>query len=446
LKNALLRLCVLGRRGVALGGALLLAAAGGGDDAPAELVLRPFEVEALLEHGALGPPPPDPTNRVADDPRAARLGQWLFFDPALSRNGEVSCATCHLPGKAFVDGRPSSKGVGLGVRNAPTVLDVAWNRWYFWDGRADSAWGQVCGPLENRIEMDGDRVAIARRVHDHPELRRAYEDVFGPLPEGLGTDAWPRHARPLPAEPEHPHHVAWLALEPGRRDAVTGVFVNLAKSIAAYERRLATGPAPFDRFAEALRTGSTEGRDALSPAAQRGFQVFAGRGQCTTCHFGPAFTDGEFHDVGTPALGGAHHGDPGRYEGLGRLAGSEFLASGRWSDAPEGERAAMSRAVKRGPETWGQVKTPSLRGVARTAPYMHRGQFADIEAVVRFYATRDGARGGADHHSGETILLPFGLSDRGVADVIAFLESLSGTDPAPGLLEQPATPLLPDSP
>jgi cytochrome c peroxidase len=110
----------------------------------------------------LPPLPPNPTNAFADDPRAARLGQRLFFEKRFSRNGEISCATCHDPARAFSDGLPRSQGVAEALRNAPTVLNAAHQRWLFWDGRADSLWAQALSPIENPLEMGSNRVRAAR--------------------------------------------------------------------------------------------------------------------------------------------------------------------------------------------------------------------------------------------------------------------------------------------
>ena len=104
-----------------------------------------------LQHSPLPPLAPDPTNALADDARAARLGQFLFFDAGLSQNGRVSCASCHVPEQAFTDGKPLFEGLGRGERNTPTLWNVAYQRWFFWDGRADSLWSQALGPLTNPI-------------------------------------------------------------------------------------------------------------------------------------------------------------------------------------------------------------------------------------------------------------------------------------------------------
>ena len=140
---------------------------------------------ALLRHSPLPPPPPDPTNRHADDPAAAHLGRFLFFDERLSGSGTVSCATCHDARRGFTDGLTLAEGVGTGRRHTPTLWNVAHHRWLTWDGRADSLWMQALDPIEDPVEMGGNRADVARLVLEDEALRAAYTDVFGALPDGL---------------------------------------------------------------------------------------------------------------------------------------------------------------------------------------------------------------------------------------------------------------------
>jgi len=136
----------------------------------------------ILMHSPLPPPPPDPTNAVADDPDAARLGHVLFFDERLSGRSRLSCASCHDPGQGFSDGRALSEGVEVLTRHSPSLWNVAYQRWFFWDGRRDTLWSQALVPLEDPLEHAFTRTGVARAVHDTPRLRTRYEEVFGPLP------------------------------------------------------------------------------------------------------------------------------------------------------------------------------------------------------------------------------------------------------------------------
>ena len=402
---------------------LLVAAAWLQDGAPAHL-LDEREVRQALTHGPRVSPAPDTTNAVERSLDAARLGQQLFFDPGLSQGGEVACATCHDPARAFTDGKPVAETLARGPRNTPSVLDATFQRWFFWDGRADSLWSQALEPIENPIEMDGDRLSAVRHVAQDPASRAAYEKLFGRMPDLADL---PVRARPVDGDAGGTLRAAWGSIPAERRAAIDRAFANLGKCIAAYERQLVTGPAPFDRFVAGLRDGDTAKLAALTPSAQRGFKIFAGRGGCRTCHFGPRFTDGEFHNLGLPVPDGGHPRDAGRWAGTEAVLANPFHALSEFSDDTTGTRALTLRTLKRDPENWGAFKTPSLRNVARTAPYGHAGQFAALGEVVHFYSTLEGAVD-ADHH-GETVLSTFGLGVGDAEDLVAFLESLTGTDP-----------------
>ncbi len=393
----------------------------------------------------------DPTNSVGDDLAAARLGQTLFFLPGLAGHPQVaqgealasgesalSCASCHDPQRAFTDGRAVSLGAGIGNRNAPTILDAARERWLFRDGRADSLWAQALQPLEDSLEMAGTRTAVVQTLLRDPGLRAAFEDVFGAEAravlarlEGAGL---PEHARPpargglAGAAPalEYRAWGVWEALAPDTRQAIDQVFVQVGKALAAYERRLLTGPSPFDEW--------LAGRDAaLSAEAEAGLELFVGEAGCLRCHFGPRLTDGEFHNLGVPTPNGRAPSDPGRFDGAARLAADRFSATGAFSDAPEGQRALQTRTLRVSGEDWGAFKTPSLRNVSQTAPYMHAGQFASLRDVLQFYSTLEGAMSGG-HHA-ESTLQPANFTPREIEQLLAFLEALTGVDPPAGWVD-----------
>jgi cytochrome c peroxidase len=399
------------------------------------------ELDAVLRarvarHAPLPPPPPDPTNRFADDPRAAALGQALFFDARLSSNGAVRCATCHDPALGFADGKPVAEGLATGTRNTPGLWNVAQQRWFVWDGRSDTLWGQALHPLESPLEMGGNRVAVARTIAADGALRTAFEELFGPLPDLDDRARFP-DARPAPdGAVEDALGAAWDAMDDADRAAVTAVFVGVGKALAAYQRLLVSAGSPFDRFAAALARGDeSAARAELSPAAQRGLVLFMGRGDCRACHSGPGFSDGEFHALGLAPRDGGPPRDPGRHAALEQLARDPFSAAGAHSDAPDGEAAAELARLVGGPEAWGQFKTPSLRNVALTAPYAHDGKFATLADVVRFYSTLDGMW--PQGHHGERLLVPLDLDEREVGDLVAFLESLTDASIDPALLAAP---------
>ena len=378
------------------------------------------ELRRILRLSPLGPPPPDPSNARADDPRAARFGERLFFDRRLSAGGTRSCATCHDPRKAWTDGQRHSDADARFPRNVPSLRNSAHNRWYYWDGRADSAWSQALGPLENERELAGNRLALLHLIAGDRSLRKSYQEVFGPLPDGVHDPArFPPAARPIPEQPEHPLQRAWAAMTAEDRQAANVVFTNIGKAIAAFERGIEVGETPFDRLVRGLRRGDATATRELSPAAIRGLKLFVGRGECILCHSGPNLSDGEFHDVGI-ALGSGQRIDPGRHRGVLTLLRSPFTRAGSHADAETPN--APIQFLDAQTEQLGQFKTPTLRGVADTAPYMHDGRFDTLEQVVRFYSTRDGASP-LGHPT--TLLRPLRLTDPEIADLVAFLRSLS---------------------
>jgi len=359
------------------------------DRLPAELAaLTDEEVARIARMAPLPPLPADPTNRFADDLAAAELGHALFFETRLSPKG-VSCASCHDPAKYFTDGKALAQGIGTTNRNAPTVVDAARRRWTGWDGKFDSVWSQALSPIENPVEMGGSRASLLALVRDDPALRAAYERAFGAFP----------------AKPDD------------------GTVAQVLKAFGAYQRKLVSAPAPIDRFVAALR-GSGEGSlDALSPAARRGLATFVSKGGCYQCHRGPSFTDEEFHALGLVGANGKVPDDPARLAAVDFLQRNPFNGAGEFSDAASSPKAAMVRGLRRSGELFGQFRTPPLRGVSRTAPYMHDGRLATLADVVRFYDTLEGSAP-AGHH-GEMVLQPLGLGEQGRADLVAFLESLN---------------------
>ncbi len=372
----------------------------------------------------LGLPPPDPTNSVADDPRAARLGRKLFFDKRLSGDGKFNCAHCHDPEQAFSDGKQLSEGKARAKRNSPGLLNAAFQRWMFWDGRADTLWSQALGPIENPLEMDGNRVAVAQRIASDTQLNDEYEQVFGALPE---MELWPREARPEDGESALGR--AWKSMLPAEQDAANRVFANLGKAIAAYERHLVGGTSDFDRFARGLASGETKDLAALNLSAQRGLKLFIGKAGCRQCHTGPLLSDGEFHDLQLRPLSGGERTDPARLAAIPLVQADPFNAEGAYSDAREGQATEHLRYLAKNPELWGAFRTPSLRNVALTPPYMEQGQLADLESVLRFYSTREGAAP-AGHHQ-EKVLQPLNLTGNEIVDLIAFLRSLTDEPLAP---------------
>lgn len=369
--------------------------------------VSPEQARRIAAMGWPGPAPADPTNRFSESDAAAELGQLLFFDPGLSRTGTVSCASCHEPDRAFTDGRPVAVGVGTGPRRTMTVLDAAHQSWLGWDGRADSLWSQALQPIERDIEMGSSRGAAIGRVRHEPRLREAWAAAFG-------------------AEPPDPAR---------RSDAeIDRAFAQLGKAIAAYERKLVTGPSALDRWVDAWKRDGQPAAlspgEGMSDAALRGLSLFTGRAGCWQCHGGPMLSDGEFHALGAPGRperGGGVSSDPGRYGGVAALAASQFTSSGPHSDDPGGAKAQLVRSLLRSPDQFGAMRTPSLRHAARGGPHFHEGQFETLEQVVRFYSTLEGAQS-LDHHQ-EQVLKRLDLSAREESELVAFLRAAAASDP-----------------
>jgi len=279
----------------------------------------------------------------ADNPPSAAkiaLGKQLYFDPRLSRDNTVSCASCHDPNKGWSNGERFATGVDgkMGGRSAPTIVNVAYNVFQFWDGRAGSLEEQALGPIQNPIEMDLTLPELVKRLNSIPGYRKQFREVFGSDPT---------------AE-------------------------NAGKAIAAYERTILSGDAPYDRF----KAGDAA---ALSEAAQRGMKLYFGKAHCTACHSGPNFTDNAFHNIGI----------------------------GMDKKTPDAGRAAISKMEG----DTGSFKTPTLREIARTAPYMHDGSLKTLEDVVRYYA-----KGGIDNPYLDEEIYSFKMSDQEVADLVTFLK------------------------
>ena len=275
------------------------------------------------------------------------LGRRLFFDPVLSRDRSVACASCHDPAHGFADTRPVSVGINQarGLRNAPSLFNVAMGRSFFWDGRAGSLEEQVRFPIENSRELGSKLHEVVTRLKADPGYSGAFGRAFA--------------------------------------DGVTAG--NLARSIADFERTLLLGNSKVDRF----RGGDAE---ALNDAQRQGLWLFESRGHCWQCHSGPNFTDERFHNTGVAARRAV--GDPGRM-------------------------AVTKRAADRG-----RFKTPTLRGVARTAPYMHDGSVKTLREVVEFYN-----RGGVKGPGLDPLIRPLKLDQAEVGFLVEFLKALSGEWP-----------------
>jgi len=386
------------------------------------MLWSPAEVGLLrsLWIGSLPPLPADPSNAVADNPKAAQLGQRLFFERRFSANGAVSCATCHQPERHFSDGLALSQGIGTTSRKSMTLVGAAYSPWYFWDGRKDSAWSQALGPLENPFEHGGNRLQAVRFLAEDTQYRTEYQALFGPLPDFSEPNRFPTAASPIGTAEEQN---AWKTMSRADREQVNWAFANLGKVIAAYERLLLPGQSRFDAYVQALlENDSITMHNVLTPNEAAGLRLFIGKGQCIRCHNGPLFTNHGFHNTGVP-VGKDLPVDQGRLEGVAAVLADPFNCLGRYSDA-EPDECAELRFLNSGENTVGAFKTPTLRNVTKTAPYMHAGQFTTLGKVLQHYNRA------APGPIGHSELEPLQLSTQEMAQLEAFLGSLSTEIPA----------------
>lgn len=280
-----------------------------------------------------------PVSHPKDNPPTAEkilLGKQLFFDGRLSADNKVSCASCHDPAKGFSNGEQFATGVEAqkGGRNSPTIINSAYGNLQFWDGRSKSLEDQAMGPVLNPIEMKMTAVDVVKKLNAIEGYQKQFQQVFG---TDVNAD-------------------------------------GIAKAIAAYERTVLSGDAPYDKF----KAGD---KAALSEAAARGMKLFFGKANCSACHAGASFTDNGFHNIGVPGT------DEGRVA-INKSAGDK-----------------------------GAFKTPTLREIARTAPYMHNGSMKTLEEVVVHYN-----QGGTPHPQLDEELFPLKLTDAQAADLVIFLK------------------------
>jgi cytochrome c peroxidase len=291
--------------------------------------------------GNLPPPPIPPGNPQTS--LKIQLGKQLYFDTRLSKDNTISCATCHSPTMGWSDAGPTSAGINgqLGGRRAPPVSNAAYLPLQFWDGRAPSLEEQAKGPTQNPIEMGNTHDAMLRTVGDIPGYLEEFKIVFGPGPVTVD---------------------------------------QVAQAIAAFERTVVTTDSPFDRY--------VRGDEAAMTAQEKwGLEIFNGKGHCTSCHWGPNFTDGRFHNIGVREKN-KEKSDLGRFE------------------------------ITKNSADKGAFKTPTVRDAALRAPYLHDGSEKNLEDLVEFYN-----RGGdSEDPLLDPLLLPLRLSDSEKAALVAFMK------------------------
>ena len=304
------------------------------------------------------------------------LGRRLYFETALSKDGTLSCASCHDARLGFADGRPVSIGVGgkAGTRNAPSTMNAALLGSQFLDGRAATLEQQAGGPILNPIEMAMPSAAAVVTVLEKKGYAAAFLEAYG---------------RPI-------------------------AFADVTRAIAAFERTLIFMRAPFDRF----MAGDVE---ALSPVARAGWRLFRGRGKCATCHViskeAPLGTDNRFHDIGVSARAASWPA-----LATGALAAGKGAPAGRWKQFAEANDVSpLGRfVVSRKPEDLGAFRSSPLRNVGLTAPYMHDGSMATLWDTLDFYNN-----GGVPHAQLDKEMHPLDLGNEEIDQLVAFLFALT---------------------
>lgn len=349
-----------------------------------------LDVLRSLSLQSLPPLPPDPSNAVADNPQAAEFGKLLFFDTRLSANGNVSCATCHQPARHFTDGLSKGQAIGMSKRNTVSIVGAAYSPWFYWDGRRDSLWSQALSPLEDPNEHGSNRQQIVSVIAADEDYKARYQSLFGDFGDFSGAD---------PSD-------------------LNIAFVNIGKAIAAFERTLMPTVSRFDDYVSAVLTGDAESQEALfSNDEVGGVRLFIGKANCMQCHNGPLLTNNEFHNTGVLSAPGELP-DRGRAAGVREVLQNTFNCFGEFSDDTE-RRCAELEFVRTGPGRVGAMRTPSLRNVEKTAPYMHKGQIETLSAVLEHYNAAPDAMIG--HNEAQ----PLNLSSRELRQLEAFLKTLT---------------------
>lgn len=338
---------------------------------PVPAVLAPLPSLSRAMPPEARPPLTDPAKKLPDAPKVA-LGKYLFFDKSLSGNREVSCATCHVPDRAWADGLQLSGGYPetLYFRNTQTILNSASHPILYWDGRFEGSDMQslIRDHMTEAHFMNVDGALAVERLIQKPQYVELFKDAFG----GEST------------------------------------FGRILQAVEAYVSTLNSAPGPYDRY-QAGQVG------ALSAQAAKGLELFQGQAGCAQCHSGPLLSDGGFHNLGVPENKGIFQ-EPLRHITFRRFFRTLGVANYRTLRGDLGLYAMTKEEADRG-----KFRSPSLREVARTAPYMHNGVFKTLTEVVEFY----NGGGGQDPHR-DPALKPLYLSADEVNALAAFLESLSG--------------------
>jgi cytochrome c peroxidase len=364
---------------------LLLSGCSGGNDFPSDDELG--QISGL--HNVTRPSHSS-VNKYADSPDAASLGKKLFNDPGFSSCGAIACVSCH-PAPAYTVPLPFPPGCNGSVeRSPPSLLNTAFHDWYYWDGRKDALWSHPIFPLLNHTELAATPTSVKQRMVD--QYSSDYQKAFG-------TD-------------------------PAAESDEKRVVANFGKALDAYLRTLVRVTAPFDddltRFMAAAQAGNAS-KDPL----YAGLKVFIRSGRCIICHKGPMLSDGSFHNIGVRQDTPDDHG---------HLTGIDILKNDPWNSASiysDDQAAGMAKLATLDSLTHddldGAFKTPSLRNVSLTAPYMHNSRYATLNDVVDFY-NRGGDPEGTFPGKRAVTIIKLNLTADEKQALIALLMSLTGSE------------------
>ncbi len=348
------------------------------------------EIKQILSHGPWPLAPTlDATNRVSGNREAIELGSRLFFDERLSGKGQLACASCHVPERNWTDNLRRGVGSTEVERNTPTLMNLRAQRWFGWDGGADSLWSQSLRPILDSRELAATPKHVAQLIRKDEQLSCRYTKAFG--------------APPSPTDDEV-------------------VFVGVGKVLASFEETLTSGRTPFDRFRDALARGEPQSNWHFSEPALRGLKLFVGKGACTTCHSGANFTGGEFFNTGLSKFAPQGKPDPGRPEGLRQVSESRFNLMSPHNDDRTGASADRTRKATMEKALPGEFKVPTLRNLLLTAPYGRDGRAETLAEVLKHYATLDTASLRAKDGKPAK---PLNLTKEEQNDLVVFLETLS---------------------
>lgn len=308
------------------------------------------------------------------DPKQVAIGKLLFFDSRLSGDGSMSCATCHNPKTFFTDGEALSKGYpgSLYFRNTPTVVNSHQARYLYWDGRlpASDLETLVRDHISEAHFLNADGRLVVERLRQVPEYEEGFKQSFGGEPS----------------------------------------YGRILKAVSVYLKSLNSENIPFDRY-----LGGDE--NAISGKAKAGLALFKGKAGCIQCHSGPMLADGKFHRLGVPENPRIFQ-EPERH-----ITFRRFLRTLGVPKSADLREDIGLYAITKQDEDRKKFRTPSLREVARTAPYMHNGIFPTLEEVIDFYN-----QGGGKDPEKDLLLKPIGLTASEEEELVAFLQSLSGEE------------------